>query len=425
MPLKRRVKDKKRHKRLAGPVMVIDSPMGSGKTTYMLDYVKQHPEQQYLIITPYLTEVGRWDEAIPHLKQPSNVETTKTDSLESLLAEGASIITTHSLFDRIGPAHLDHISNHNYTLIIDETITVIEPQPFHQADIEMAVDAGVISYTETKLSKRLKWEDAKRDVPALKAYKDRITKKEIICGPTGYFWCMNRWKLLLFRKVFVLTYMFEASYMAAYVKMKFIDIPYEVKSLGSASNGTTLTDYHDPKGIKYRELIEIVDKGADANRIEKLKGIKLSKTGYDKITAAGYKKITDATRGFFNKYKSEKKYYMFTTFIDYKDKVTHPNYNNKQKNEGGEEFNECFVQLNARASNKYAHKKFLAYLVSRYPRPDVLTFLASHGSQLSKDGFALAELLQWIFRSAIRNDQPIKLFIPDKRMRGLLKGWIL
>ena len=38
--------------------------------------------------------------------------------------------------------------------------------------------------------------------------------------------------------------------------------------------------------------------------------------------------------------------------------------------------------------------------------------------------FALQEMLQWIWRSAIRDGKPIDLYIPSERMRSLLVEWL-
>lgn len=38
--------------------------------------------------------------------------------------------------------------------------------------------------------------------------------------------------------------------------------------------------------------------------------------------------------------------------------------------------------------------------------------------------YALSILIQWVFRSAIRNGKKIKIYIPSERMRYLLKEWI-
>jgi len=51
-------------------------------------------------------------------------------------------------------------------------------------------------------------------------------------------------------------------------------------------------------------------------------------------------------------------------------------------------------------------------------------FRAMRGIEPRHDDYALAELLQWVFRSAIRDDKAIDLYLPSSRMRKLLKGWM-
>lgn len=41
-----------------------------------------------------------------------------------------------------------------------------------------------------------------------------------------------------------------------------------------------------------------------------------------------------------------------------------------------------------------------------------------------EEQFALSEMIQFIWRSAIRDNKPIKLYIPSVRMRNLLEKWI-
>ena len=41
-----------------------------------------------------------------------------------------------------------------------------------------------------------------------------------------------------------------------------------------------------------------------------------------------------------------------------------------------------------------------------------------------EDKFALSELVQFVFRSAIRNNKPIDVYIPSKRMRDLFEEWL-
>lgn len=105
-------------------IRVVDSLVGSGKTTAAIAMMNCHPEQRYLYVTPYLTEAGRIIAACPSLdfQEPSDVF-TKTAALRQLLAEGKNIAITHELFSRqdLTGRVVQDISNYGYTLILDET----------------------------------------------------------------------------------------------------------------------------------------------------------------------------------------------------------------------------------------------------------------------------------------------------------------
>ena len=46
------------------------------------------------------------------------------------------------------------------------------------------------------------------------------------------------------------------------------------------------------------------------------------------------------------------------------------------------------------------------------------------GDEFDQDAFATSEMVQFIWRSAIRRGEPIQIYIPSNRMRGLLEKWI-
>ncbi len=51
-------------------------------------------------------------------------------------------------------------------------------------------------------------------------------------------------------------------------------------------------------------------------------------------------------------------------------------------------------------------------------------FFGKKGIKLDINQYALSEMLQWIFRSAIRNNQEITIYIPSERMRNLLFDYL-
>ena len=81
------------------------------------------------------------------------------------------------------------------------------------------------------------------------------------------------------------------------------------------------------------------------------------------------------------------------------------------------------MSKNARATNDHSHKASLAYAVNVFCSPILKGYFEDMGIEVREDLFALSEMLQWVWRSRIRQDppQPITLYVPAERMRDLLK----
>ena len=90
----------------------------------------------------------------------------------------------------------------------------------------------------------------------------------------------------------------------------------------------------------------------------------------------------------------------------------------------GKGYSKGYIAVNTRASNDYADRDVVAYVVNRFVNTNIMQFFRQKGIEPDEDLFALSEMIQCIWRSAIRNDEPITLYIPSKRMRGLLENWI-
>ena len=90
----------------------------------------------------------------------------------------------------------------------------------------------------------------------------------------------------------------------------------------------------------------------------------------------------------------------------------------------GKGYAKGFVATNCRATNEYGNRTAVAYLVNRFPNTVVRNFFTAKGIKFDEDAFALSEMLQFIWRSAIRNNKPIDLYIPSSRMRKLLMDWV-
>ncbi len=83
----------------SAPVRIIDRPCGYGKTTLLLSSFKE--DRKYLVVVPTLDEVQRVIQGakVPFVEPETNSEhSTKRQSLEALLCQGANVVTTHALY---------------------------------------------------------------------------------------------------------------------------------------------------------------------------------------------------------------------------------------------------------------------------------------------------------------------------------------
>ena len=80
--------------------------------------------------------------------------------------------------------------------------------------------------------------------------------------------------------------------------------------------------------------------------------------------------------------------------------------------------------MNIRATNDYKDTYVLAYCCNRYIKPTIGLFFSKRNIIINQDKYALSEMLQWIWRSRIREGKPINIYIPNKRMRKLLIDYL-
>ena len=90
----------------------------------------------------------------------------------------------------------------------------------------------------------------------------------------------------------------------------------------------------------------------------------------------------------------------------------------------GKGYTRGFLSINMRATNEYRDRTSVAYIANRYMNPVIKNFFVNHNIDVDEDGFALSEMLQFIWRSAIRDGKEIWIYVPSMRMRNLLKQWI-
>ena len=84
----------------------------------------------------------------------------------------------------------------------------------------------------------------------------------------------------------------------------------------------------------------------------------------------------------------------------------------------------CWIPFNQRATNLYRGKQDLAFLVNRFINPMINNYFQAFNYNVNEGMYALSELVQWLFRSGLRDGKPVNLYLPSLRMRHLLVDWL-
>ena len=220
-----------------------------------------------------------------------------------------------------------------------------------------------------------------------------------------------------FSDVYVMTYLFDCQPLRYYFEMNGLDYTkYRI------ADGKLVEheDYADDT-IKYRNLINIYqgnknDIGNEGKTGQK-KQTCLCANWYKRANEEQLKRLKDNLYGYFfnDLNRSQSDLNLWTCFKDYKPKLE------------GKGYIKGFLACNARATNDYRHKTAIAYPINVYMNPIIINFFKAQEITIEKsqqEEYALSEMLQWLWRSAIREDKPINLYIPSCRMRGILKKWL-
>lgn len=394
-------------------INVTDALMGTGKTCNLSDRVNKSSSQtKWFIVTPLLTETIRISNACPqksfHLPEQSDTTRSKEPDLIRAVNAGKNIVTTHSMFEKLKltPDIKEAIDKNNYQLVIDETIDVISLLDETKKDISLLFDQGIIAADDNGC---IHWLD--------KDYVGKF-KNTMQCIKSGNVYWYKKAALRIFpmekfdafHDIEILTYLFEGSPMHLYLS----SFGYSFKFF-SIQNGVRVSgkyDYNNEISI-VREKIQIYN--GKFNDIGE--SCTLTSSWFKdrkRCNSEKMKAISQVSYNFlYNTCHARCQNAMWTILEAKKERCVIRGYK------------KSFLPCNSRATNGFMECKYLVYLLNRYSNPIIKHWFSDHGVKLDDDRFALSELIQWIWRSAIRNDQEIKIFIPSARMRKILNNWLI
>ena len=397
-------------------VHIVDAIMGKGKTSAAINFMRDNPDRRYLYITPFLSEVDRIQKSIPNFKTPAE-QPTKKKTLKELIRRRYNIVSTHSLFQQFDQELIQICRDNDYTLVMDEVAEVVDLHDISRSDVDILKK----DYVYIEENGIIHWKPDKDD------YSGRFSREKILCDLDSLVEYNNNIMLWMFpikafdafREVFILTYLFDAQLQKYYYD--FYDLEYDYLYVA----GDSIENYHfaaektaDVSPYDYKSLITIED-NEKLNRIGSIDLSDLSKSWYIRNDGSENMKVlkNNLYNFFRNKCKAPAAELYWTTFNNYQHKLKGNGYSSYKKKAR-------FLPCNARATNDFRDCWAVAYAVNRYPNPIIVNFFASRNIHVDQDKYALSEMLQFIWRSRVRNGETIRIYIPSVRMRNLLEKWI-
>ena len=219
--------------------------------------------------------------------------------------------------------------------------------------------------------------------------------------------------LMAFNDAFILTYMFTGQSLHHLLELSGIEYRYIGVGFDAdgnycfADSNTYVPDF----AKRLPDLIHVQD-------IKKLNSIGDSKCALSMSWyKRGGKRIADLKSDIYNYFH----YYSGSDSTDQRLCASFASYAGRIKGKG---YTKSIVPFNLRATNKYRGRTHLAYPVNVFMNASEKLYYSDHDVMVDEDAYALSTMVQWIWRSAIRDGGEIDIYVPSLRMRTLLTDWI-
>ena len=402
-------------------IKIVDDIMGSGKSTWAINHINQNPDKKFLCIVPLLSECERFKEKTDIDIIDPEKWGSKWKNFRWLVENDKNIVTTHSLIKMMDLDMLELLKSKNYVLMIDECLEVLDAYKISKDDLKIIFNEKLVSLDEEGF---LVWNEERKpykgvygDIKRLCSFKslmgfkkensDELARIIMWNFPVDFFKC--------FDESYILTYLWEGSVQKSYfdihgIKYEKYMLDYDKHLIPHCKE----LEYEKRRNVA--DLINIYDGKFNKIGMKIGKSNPLSKSWYEdkrKKNKSIFAQLKNNTENYFRTVtKTKSMDNMYTVFKPYCKYVK------------GEGYTKGFVPCNARGTNEFKDKKSLAYLINFFMPPDIKQFVEHYHIEFDDNLFSLSALLQWIWRSQIRDGKSIDLYIPSERMRELLKIWI-
>ena len=395
-------------------VNLIDHPCGFGKTSHLIKTINCEPSKRFLIVVPTLSEVQRIlaETDSNRFQTPSSATGTKSNDLERLIHSGASIVTTHKLFNESANVAIEG-GLKDFHVVVDEIPDVIlkARTVSKEAFKKLYLDTG---YCTVGIDGQIRTTDKGREeLQTLRGVindnlaNEILTDRLIYAGDSALVSALS---IHLFQRslsVTVLTFMSEGSVFLRYLERS--NVTFNLYKSDTA---------HNIFRANAKELVKIATIGA----LEKIPFNYNNQTKYSAKSKEA-KSVSNALKNLKQRHlKGVDEGNILITCAKEQWYAKHGK--PAPFSSGSRMFSKVnWLPNTTRGTNEYDHCTHLIYLYDQHANPTILRWLGIADKRF-QDQYALTELIQWLWRSRIRKGASVTLYLPSKRMREIFNKWI-
>ena len=353
---------------------------------------------------------------IPFVSPSTDEFDNKSDSLRQLLLDNKNVVTTHALYGIVGQLAWEGCLK-DYDIIIDEVLDVVgQVDGVSETSWKLLyIDSGFAEVdVGGKVLPTAKWEEyVGRVSDTLNTNLYALAQRDSLHVVDGSFFlkCLPPPLLQSGRTITIYSYLAEGSMMLAYLNKLGIsyrhqrDISEDRQFRAKAKKLITIKSIPALEDTAFSYSKQTGTKGkVDRNKLvaKSLMNIRhreLRDTSLDKVM------VTCAKLNWYLKGNSDK---------------PKPNAFSKDSRM----FKARWVANTTRGTNDYIQVRTAIYLWDQHMNPYICRWLGIDKDAKANDRYATTELVQWLYRSAVRNGEPITLYMPSNRMRVLLAAWL-
>lgn len=365
---------------MADTIHILDYICGTGKSTYILNKLKEISAPRFIYISCLLSEIEeRVQEELAHLDVciPSDENTTKSDDVLQALKQGRNIAATHSLFLRFNNESIKYMKSWGYILIIDEVLDFITPyRKYSSQDVKDLINLDQIAVDEENNGRVKVTQEFEGYYSELKEYSE----KGLVYASTDDFTVFNLQippdVIKASRECYVLTYLYDSSEMQRFLTLH--NISY---------------NHMDVPELKEREILI-------KSKLKENINIICIKAADEVIRSEVFEVKGLATKKSLN-----------IKFL-------------KKQTELEDEEHRLWLASSTKATNDYADRELCLFLMNTYPNVGLQKYFEQYCTPLDNDRYALSEIVQFIFRGSIRTGKPMDLYIGSPRMKEIFVTWL-